>query len=306
MLHLILSALMFVEASKDVDSSPLREDGKASQEDWFIKVVNYMKSSPETVEELMTKKHAVVEGDLLLPKNRNAVESVWPTREIPFVISSELANQREDILSAMAMVSQHSCVSFHQRTSENSYLHYVSSRGCASYVGFIGGEQTLFVGPMCIVGNIVHEILHALGFHHEHTRMDREQFIKVLSHNIMEGKETNFEKQRGQTFDLRYDVTSIMHYGSGFFSVNSLPTIVAYANMEDMGQRHKMTETDMARVRLLYSCDFPKSETESSVVVEEEEEDENAHVLIHDVTKKKTSSNNKQDEGQTSAPPLHL
>lgn len=59
---------------------------------------------------------------------------------------------------------------------------------CASYVGFIGGEQEVFVGPRCALGNIVHEILHALGFHHEHTRTDRGQYITVLSQNIMNGK----------------------------------------------------------------------------------------------------------------------
>lgn len=54
-------------------------------------------------------------------------------------------------------------------------------------MGFIGGEQPLFVGPPCIVGNIVHEVLHALGFHHEHTRKDREQYITVVPNNIMKG-----------------------------------------------------------------------------------------------------------------------
>lgn len=58
---------------------------------------------------------------------------------------------------------------------------------CASYVGFIGGAQPVLVGPLCFMGNIVHEILHALGFHHEHTRKDRDQYITILSHNIMEG-----------------------------------------------------------------------------------------------------------------------
>lgn len=59
---------------------------------------------------------------------------------------------------------------------------------CSSYVGFVGGEQPVFVGPPCRVGNIAHELLHALGFHHEHTRMDREQHVTILPHNIMAGE----------------------------------------------------------------------------------------------------------------------
>lgn len=66
-------------------------------------------------------------------------------------------------------------------------MHQLLFCSCASYVGFIGGEQPLFVGPPCIVGNIVHEVLHALGFHHEHTRKDREQYITVVPNNIMKG-----------------------------------------------------------------------------------------------------------------------
>lgn len=58
---------------------------------------------------------------------------------------------------------------------------------CASFVGFKGGEQPVFVGAQCVVGNIAHEILHALGFHHEHTRMDREKYITIIHNNIMPG-----------------------------------------------------------------------------------------------------------------------
>lgn len=54
-------------------------------------------------------------------------------------------------------------------------------------MGVIGGAQPVFVGPLCAMGNIVHEILHALGFHHEHTRKDRDQYVTVLSNNIMKG-----------------------------------------------------------------------------------------------------------------------
>lgn len=65
----------------------------------------------------------------------------------------------------------------------------LSPFSCASYLGFIGGKQAVYVGPTCADGNVCHEILHALGFHHEHTRKDREQHIQVLHNNIMDGTE---------------------------------------------------------------------------------------------------------------------
>ncbi|KAJ4919838.1 hypothetical protein JOQ06_013896 [Pogonophryne albipinna] len=254
MLHLILAALLLAQSSKDVASSPLREANDATPEDWISKVLNYMESNPETLQELMTEDYAVLEGDIMLLNDRNAVEYVWPSKEIPFTISPELESRTQVFLSAMAMVSEHTCVSFHKRTSETNYLAFVTSKGCASFVGFIGGEQPVYVGQQCMVGNIVHEILHALGFHHEHTRSDRDKYITVLHHNIMEGKERNFGKKNGETFGLEYNAASIMHYGGQFFSDNGLPTIVSKEEVMNMGQRKKMTDSDVQRVRLLYKC----------------------------------------------------
>ncbi|XP_074545792.1 zinc metalloproteinase nas-4 isoform X2 [Halichoeres trimaculatus] len=224
----------------------------------------------------MTKDYVLSEGDMVLSSDRNAVESIWPTREIPYNISEDLVDRTDEILSAMTMVSEPTCVSFHQRTSETNYLLFKTSKGCASYVGFIGGEQPVFVGPTCVVGNIAHEILHALGFHHEHTRTDREEYITVLTHNIMQGMENNFQMRDGETFGLPYDITSILHYGSGFFSANGQPTIVPNADVEEMGQRVRLTKTDIQKVQCLYSCGLPEL-PEPPEREEEREEDSHIH-----------------------------
>ncbi|CAJ1069943.1 astacin-like metalloendopeptidase [Xyrichtys novacula] len=274
MLQLLLTALLLVQLIQNADSGPIQEARKALRMDWFLRALRYMETNPETLDELMAPKGYVLsEGDMVMPRDRNAVEAIWPTREIPYVISEDLESRTDDILSAMAMLSKHSCVSFHKRTSETNYLLFKASKGCASYVGFIGGEQPVFVGPPCIVGNIAHEILHALGFHHEHTRTDREQHISVLTHNIMSGMGRNFEMREGETFGLPYDITSILHYGSGFFSANGLPTIVPNSDVKGMGQRDGLTEMDIQRVKQLYSCDVPEREleTESGSVGKEED-----------------------------------
>ncbi|XP_036973797.1 astacin-like metalloendopeptidase [Acanthopagrus latus] len=310
MLRMLLAALLFVKSPTDVESGPIQGERQALKEDWFTRVLKYMDSNPETLEELTTKQYAVLEGDMILSTDRNAVASPWPTLEIPYKISSEIENRRHDILSAMAMVSKHTCVSFHPRNNETDYLLFKSSRGCASYVGYIGGQQEVFVGPGCILGNIVHEILHALGFHHEHTRTDRGQYITVLSHNIMNGKERNFYKLPGQTFDLDYDISSIMHYGSGFFSANGLPTIIPHGEMKEMGQRVKMTKLDIERVRRLYHCDTITEEVEKSSAAEKEEDASVHHVLFHDAASGLTTKNkalisaNKPEESHTSSSTL--
>ncbi|VDK21850.1 unnamed protein product, partial [Anisakis simplex] len=58
---------------------------------------------------------------------------------------------------------------------------------------------------------------HALGFYHEQARFDRDSFIRVMTQNIQNGLAGQFSKQsaqRMQTFGIRYDYGSVMHYGS--------------------------------------------------------------------------------------------
>ncbi|XP_037547899.1 astacin-like metalloendopeptidase [Nematolebias whitei] len=196
---------------------------------------------------------------MYLQRERNAVGITWPTTNIPFEISPEVENRTSDILTAMAMLSEHTCITFHKRNAEPDYVLFQTGNGCASYVGFIGGRQGLFVAPNCSSGNIAHELLHTIGFQHEHTRSDRDQYIKIVESNIMPGMEKNFNKLNGQTFGIPYDYTSIMHYGSNYFSQNGKDTIIPKRDdVHEMGQREKLMNSDIERVRFLYGCDSLK------------------------------------------------
>ena len=50
----------------------------------------------------------------------------------------------------------------------------------------------LYVGEKCSYGSIIHEMMHALGFWHEHSRGDRDNHITVLWENVREGKQFQF------------------------------------------------------------------------------------------------------------------
>ena len=76
-----------------------------------------------------------------------------------------------------------------------------------------------------------HEMLHMLGFVHEHMRPDRDNFIAIHKENIEQGMEKNFEKrnwghadffEKGDVDHMNspYDVSSLLHYGPQDFSKN--------------------------------------------------------------------------------------
>ena len=53
----------------------------------------------------------------------------------------------------------------------------------------------------------MHEILHALGFYHEQSRLDRDDFVQIRFENIRSGLENNFQKYdvgQADTLGFRY------------------------------------------------------------------------------------------------------
>ena len=53
--------------------------------------------------------------------------------------------------------------------------------------------KVISLGRGCVHhGIVLHEILHAAGFWHEQSRMDRDQHVKILWHNIQMGKGDQF------------------------------------------------------------------------------------------------------------------
>jgi hypothetical protein len=51
-----------------------------------------------------------------------------------------------------------------------------------------------------------------------------------------------------------YDLGSIMHYGTDFFSANGRPTITPKISGVTIGQREKLSATDIFEIRDYYGC----------------------------------------------------
>ncbi|MEV6984786.1 M12 family metallopeptidase [Sphaerisporangium sp. NPDC051017] len=184
--------------------------------------------------------------------------ALWPERTVPFVLSPQLpAAARTAVEEAMKDFHIQTCVHFVPRTTEESYLNIVQGHGCYSYVGRVGGAgQELSIGPGCEhKGIAIHELMHALGFYHEHSRSDRDGAVTVHLENVIPGYESQFRKldlPHNRLFGtLDYD--SVMLYGRKFFSSNGQDTLVPALPVE-IGQRKGFSKVDLAAVRGLYGC----------------------------------------------------
>ncbi|MEQ8272546.1 MAG: M12 family metallopeptidase [Deltaproteobacteria bacterium] len=117
---------------------------------------------------------------------------------------------------------------------------------CSSFVGRLAithQPQRLNLALGCNrVGTVVHELLHAAGFHHEQNRSDRDEHLQIVLANIDPNHHHNFDNAFG--YDVTpYDVGSVMHYGWMDFAkdpVNIYVTIdipkvgrVQFANMTE-------------------------------------------------------------------------
>lgn len=88
-------------------------------------------------------------------------------------------------------VGDKDCIKFVPRINEVPYLRVYNGSGCSSYVGrqLSMTDQVVSIrSPGCTsLGTVSHEFLHALGFFHEQSRPDRDDFVTIQYENIQEG-----------------------------------------------------------------------------------------------------------------------
>ncbi|CAF3391336.1 unnamed protein product [Rotaria sp. Silwood1] len=93
----------------------------------------------------------------------------------------------------------------YSETASNRIRIFYGSNSRSS-IGMTRGQQDLELG-WNTKGNVLHELLHALGFAHEHQREDRDQYVQCLS------EDSNNYDIMGMPIG-RYDADSIMHYST--------------------------------------------------------------------------------------------
>ncbi|XP_059837814.1 meprin A subunit alpha-like [Hypanus sabinus] len=204
------------------------------------------------------------QGDIAVDQKRNAITDTtmrW-TFPIPYILTDSLElNAKGVILHAFEQYRLKSCVDFKPYEGETTFLSFKKLDGCWSYVGDNHNGQELSIGERCDTKAIVeHEILHALGFYHEQSRTDRDDYVNIWWDEIIPGKEHNFVVYGDDYItdqNTPYDYESVMHYEPFSFNKNdSVPTITAKipAFNDIIGQRLDFSALDLLRLNRMYNC----------------------------------------------------
>lgn len=224
---------------------------------------------------------------------RSAVGPIWPSLRIPYSFSNQVdfdIEQRAKIehilfqIQSILSVANDTCIQFTPREQELDYILFMDNGDCSSSVGYAKGINKISLSKECITTEVVmHEIMHRLGFDHEHSRHDRDKFIDVNFNNIVNSKkgknDFNFEintKTKYSEFELSpYDFFSITHYNSDALQksknqptiVSKIPALLSKNNQIEV-ERRFFSAIDIIQVQSLYNCkkmNSPKISKESSV-----------------------------------------
>jgi hypothetical protein len=65
---------------------------------------------------------------------------------------------------------------------------------------------------------MVHELMHCLGFYHEHSHPKRDDYVIIHTKNVKSGKEEQFKPHEDASSYGYYDFDSVMHYSECSFS----------------------------------------------------------------------------------------
>ncbi|XP_078000505.1 uncharacterized protein LOC144453102 [Glandiceps talaboti] len=216
-----------------------------------------------------------IEGDIILPpelkskgptRKRAAIWydiMKWPDAKVYYKLDPTKtfsSYEKQTISNAMTKIEDKTCLTFIERTDQTSYVNISKDGGCRSFIGRNPyGPQLLSLESGCYtIGVTMHELLHSVGFLHEQSRDDRDEFVKVNYDNIIRGRESNFVIHPSALLqEVNYDYESLLHYRANSFAIDrTIPTLDPIQPVDPaiLGQRDGMSPSDIADVSTFYGC----------------------------------------------------
>ncbi|OWA52338.1 putative Zinc metalloproteinase nas-7 [Hypsibius exemplaris] len=221
----------------------------------------------------MSNRPNIFEGDIRIPTGPPSDTMVNPNDEkyatdgrpwdqgiVPFdfAVDHFTREQQSFIRDSLQKMEANTCLQFTPVREGASYILFAFGNDGSSFFGHTNEPQQVIYldeNSFCAVGEVQHLVMHALGFGHEQSREDRDNYIDIVWQNIPSGFEIMFNKYKGRTFNLPYDYKSIMHYAHNEFSREpyNAPTILPKSTAA-IGNRKELSEIDIQRINALYPC----------------------------------------------------
>ena len=273
----LLFAALITLVGCNLELGRLSENPRAQEPSPFLVQIELrsLSGAAQRVPAVPFKKGYLVQGDMYFLRSEGAGPlglgqrtwvgwgSLWPGGVVVYEFDPGLSrSHRELFLSAVRHIEERTNLKFKSRTDEEGYIRVIADddyRTCWSAVGYRSQEQELDLAcgrsGLPSRGVAVHEILHALGFHHEQSRPDRDEYVKIRWENIEESAKPNFYKLGFKAQELGpYDYYSIMHYSAYSFSKNGQPTIVPKkVPLDVLGSGDGLSELDVQAIKTLYT-----------------------------------------------------
>ncbi|KAJ2998110.1 hypothetical protein HDV02_004787 [Globomyces sp. JEL0801] len=161
---------------------------------------------------------------------------LWPNKTLNFSWGSVQDSAKMKLIQAMEDWKRLNDIRFQEVpvNSTENHVEMSDGSGCFANVGMIGGKQILGLSVSCDMRSARHELAHALGFIHEQSRPDRDEYVNI-----------NFDK---------IQVNSMMHYSGTAFSIDGSPTITRKDGSK-IERKTEITLFDSAGMYLAYPAD---------------------------------------------------
>ncbi|KAK0401956.1 hypothetical protein QR680_016065 [Steinernema hermaphroditum] len=188
---------------------------------------------------------------------------------VPYMYDPTLGQEAIDVIErAIKFWETETCVTFHKADPKTSkilpVINFWPGPGCRSRIGrdpFGSQTQNITFGDGCeYYAAGVHEIAHTLGFMHEQSRWDRDNYLRIDMNNVEVNRTHNYnkyEEKENDNYGKQYDYGGIMHYDDKAFALDE-SKIVMYAKNPDyqMSIGHYPTPRygDIYEMNKLYSC----------------------------------------------------
>lgn len=197
---------------------------------------------------------------------------LWPSKRIPYVVAASITDDelKGKIQTAINLWNTMTIIELVPASAgDRNVLVFEDAAGdgwvCQAWLGYYssrGGQ--IEINPACSQGAVIHEIGHALGIMHEHSRFDRDQFIATRP---FAESSPNYQTIGAVGSRTTYDLCSVMHYSNRQAAADQVPwfelTEAGRANFNScksalppgcrqVGQRCTLSPADVAFINAVY------------------------------------------------------